>query len=511
MSKSSSLDFPLDTFQDYLQRAVELIIQQYQAMPDTPAYNAQNEAQVRAHFNEPLPEAGAEFANVLQQVSERVYGHATMNIAPKMFAYVMSGGNQVAVIADLLNSAINQNVTKWHLAPSLTEIERCVIRWAAEFIGLPSSYGGAVVTGGSGANLAGLTVARNVYFKDQGIREQGWFGQTPCVVYASTETHNSVLKSIELLGIGRNQYRQIPVLADYTIDTQALRQQIQQDREQGLKPFCVVGNAGTVNTGAIDPLNELADIAQQEQLWLHVDGCYGGLASALNELSEQYIGMERADSIALDFHKWWYQNFEIGCVLVKNWQQLYDTYYTPASYLDEGPAQAHSAVTTSTEPRFNITEHHFDLSRNGKALKAWMSLKTFGAERMRQMIRKDIQLTCYLAEQIHQCEDLELVSPPCLGIVCFRYIGATATAASNGSLDQHDKQQNQEQLEAQIDRWNRLLIPALEQDGRVFITGTTLHQRRVVRACLINHRLSEENIDYLVAVVREVAASISKN
>lgn len=488
MTNQNSLDFSLELFQDYLHRAAELIIQQYRAMPDQPAYNAQNEAQVRRSFDEALPEDGQDFPQVLDQVAQQVYGHATMNIAPKMFAYVMSGGNQVAVIADLLNSAINQNVTKWHLAPSLTEVERCVIRWAAAFIGLPTSYGGAVVTGGSGANLAGLTVARNQYFKDQQIREQGWFGQTPCVVYASSETHNSVLKSVELLGIGRNHYRQIPVLADYTIDTAALRQQIQADREQGLKPFCLVGNAGTVNTGAIDPLNQLADIAEQESLWLHVDGCYGGLASALNDWNGAYAGMERADSIALDFHKWWYQNFEIGCVLVKNWQQLYDTYYTPASYLDEGKP----AASSGEESRFNITEHHFDLSRNGKALKAWMSLKTFGAARMREMIHKDIALTRYLAEQVNACEDLELITEPSLGIVCFRFIGASGHAT-----------------EAQIEQWNRALIPALEQDGRVFITGTTLQQRRVIRACLINHRLSEENIDYLIAVIREVATQLN--
>jgi aromatic-L-amino-acid decarboxylase len=339
---------------------------------------------------------------------------ATLNIGTNMYAYVMAGRNHVSMVADLLTSAINQNVTKWHLAPALTEVERRVIQWAAELVGYPVPAGGAIVSSGSAANLTGLNVGRNVFLERYGVRSKGLFGMAPCIVYASTETHNGIDKSVDVLGIGSDNLRKIPVGADQRIDTAALREAISRDREAGLTPFCVVGNAGTVNTGAVDPLSELADICRDNALWFHIDGAYGGLASALGELKSTYAGLDRADSLALDFHKWLYQPFEIGCTLVKNWEQLRQTFQRKAAYLDTDGGNV---------GRFDINDHHFQLSRSGKALKVWVSLKAYGAERFREMIRKDIALREYLCAQMEASTDFQVVSHGNLGIATFRYLG----------------------------------------------------------------------------------------
>ena len=474
-----SLDVPLDEFQGYLNEAIELVLRRYRSLAEDPAYPAPDAAELAALFDESLPEQGMAVTALLDEVDAKVFDNATLNIGPKMFAYVMAGGNQVSVIADLLTSALNQNVAKWHLAPALTEVEKLVFRWMGKFIGLPHHRAGALVSGGSAANLTGLTIGRNVFFEQDDIRETGLFGCKPFTVYASVETHNSVDKSVQQLGIGRRQYRKIPVNSDCRIDIPALVARIEEDLAGGLRPFCLVGNAGTVNTGAIDPLDALADVAQRYGLWFHVDGCYGGLAASMPELREHYAGLARADSVALDFHKWLYQPFEIGCTLVRDWQTLRRSYFTPASYLDSGD---------EASGRININEHHFALSRNGKALKVWMSLKAYGAGAFREMIAKDIALTRYLAGQVDAAEDFALVPGGKLGIVCFRFLGREGEAAD----------------ERNIDSLNVELIPALEADGRVFITGTRLFGRPVIRACTINHRTQRRDMDYLLVVIREV-------
>lgn len=476
--RTNSLDRPLDDFQRDLKRCAELIVDRYRTMYDADAHAGIAEEVVHGWFDEPLPDDGLAMEQLLGHIADTIIAHPVMNVGTKMFAYVMSGGNQVSVMADMIVSALDQNAAKWHLAPSMTEIERRVIAWTAEFIGLDAGVGGAIVTGGSAANLTGLTVARNLFAENAGVRTQGLFGMTPLITYGSTQTHASLEKSLELLGLGSANFRKIPTTAAFTIDTAALRAQIRADRQAGVTPFCIVGNAGTVNTGAIDPLEELAAIGHEESMWFHVDGAYGGLAASLPELRPRYRGLELADSIALDYHKWLYQPYEVGCTLVKNWQALERSFHKTAEYLDYG---AH-------ETRFDISRHHFDLSRSAKSFKVWMSFKAYGAARLGEMIRKDIDITKYLAQKVDEADDFELVSFEPLAIVCFRYISGKAADPST------------------LDDINARLLEALERDGRVFITGTRLDERQVIRACIINHRMARNDIDYLLATIREVAA-----
>lgn len=475
--RETSLDAPLDEFAHQLHACVDLIIERYRTMYDADAHPGVDEQTVHGWFDEALPQSGIDVEQLLREAGQTVVAHPVMNIGTKMFAYVMSGGTQVSVMADLITSALNQNAAKWHLAPAMTEIEQRVIAWTAEFLGLPEHRGGAIVASGSAANLTGLTVARNLFAERLGVRTTGLFGLKPLIVYGSDQTHASVEKAVELLGIGSDNYRKIPTRHDFTLDPDTLRRQIEKDRNAGLMPFCIVANAGTVNTGAIDPLAELATIASESELWLHVDGAYGGLASALATHRGAYRGLEHAHSIALDYHKWLYQPFEVGCTLVRDWDALKRTYHKSAEYLDYG---VHAE-------RFDVSRHHFDLSRNTKAFKVWMSFKAYGAQRIAAMIAKDIELADYLAHCCDEAPDFETVTAGPLAITCFRYI-------ADDTLDADE-----------LDAFNAHLPDALEKDGRVFITGTRLHGRPVLRACVINHRCARADIDYLLRVIREVA------
>ncbi len=486
--QKNSLDFSPQVFSKLLQEACEITENLYSEMEKRPAYQAFNLEEVKSWFDEDLPEQGMSFSNLLKYSNEKVLQTATNNMGPHMYGYVMAGGTQVSSIAELLSVTVNQNMGKWHLGPAMNEIEQRVIQWGADFIGyrrdidgVPEQIGGTLVSGGSAANLTGLTVARNVFFEKYKIRETGLFGQKPFIVYGSNETHGCVDKSLELLGIGTNNYRKVQCNADYTIDLDALKKQIEQDKKDGLQPFCVIGNAGTVNTGALDNLEALADIAQAHGLWFHVDGAYGGLVASLDSHKHLYKGMERADSVAVDFHKWLYQPFEVGCCLVKNWDLLKKTYYKRASYL---------SMDVKDDGRLDLNDHHFQLSRNAKAFKVWMSFKAYGAQAFRDMIQKDVDLTKYLARCVDSASDFKLFNEPELSAVCFQYIGD-----GTKSVDE-------------LNQLNQKIIHALEEDGRVFIPGSQLLGQTVIRACLINHRKQKEHVDQLVDVIREIAESL---
>ncbi|PCE66685.1 pyridoxal phosphate-dependent decarboxylase family protein [Sediminicola luteus] len=476
-----SLDLSHQEFKSFLEQVNQLVLGQYAELHQQKGFHDHAPKTVASWFDEPLPEDPMDLQALLTEVQNKVFAPATGNMGPNMYAYVMAGGNQMGTVAEFLAATINQNNTKWHLAPSMTEIEKRVVQWIGKAIGYSDTAAGVMVSGGSGANLTGLNVARNVFLAEQNMAQSGLFGLNPITVYGSTETHNSVEKSLVVLGIGTDNYRKIPTSVDFKIRLDLLEQAIQKDLEAGFSPFCIIGNAGTVNTGAIDDLEALAQLAKKYRMWFHVDGAYGGVAAALESVKPHYNGLEKADSVALDFHKWLYQPYEIGCTLVKDWGQLKRTFFQKADYLD--------TALQDTSERLEINEHYFQLSRNAKAFKVWMSIKAYGFGAIKAMIQKDIDLTRYLAQQVRLADDYELVATDVLGVACFRY--------SPQDMDD-DK----------ITALNQQLIPALETDGRVFITGTKLHGVFVLRACIINHRKQQSDIDYLLEVIRELGSKM---
>ena len=277
----NDLDYTLAAFAKLLDKSKALVLDQFQDLDNKKAYHDYPQKEVESWFAESLPEEGMPDDALLQKVKTHILDKATGNLGPHMYAYVMAGGTQISIIAEQLAATINQNIGKWHLAPSISEIEKRVVQWAAEMIDYPGQVGGVLVSGGSAANLAGLTVARNIFFEKLNIRKNGLFGVKPFTVYASEEVHGCIDKSLEQLGIGTNQLRKIETQEDFTINLEVLKQQIEQDIKDGFQPFCVVGNAGTVNTGAIDDLEALHQICESYKMWFHVDGAYGGLVAML--------------------------------------------------------------------------------------------------------------------------------------------------------------------------------------------------------------------------------------
>jgi len=480
-----NLDLPITEFENWLKKATKLVIDKYSEIDTAKAFSGLTPLETEALFNDELPFEGIPFDEVLRETKEKVLDNATMNIAPNMYAYVMAGGTQASVVADLLASAINQNGAKWHLSPCLTELEKRVIKWGAEFMGYSANAAGSLTSGGSAANLMCLDIAKRAILGKE-IRKAGLFGMRPAVVYASTEVHGCIDKSMEHLGLGTDFLRKIPVDNNFRINIDILLEQINKDIESGVRPFCVVGNAGTVNTGAVDPLLELARIAKVYNMWFHVDGAYGCLAASLPENKKLFAGMEKADSIAVDFHKFLYQPFEAGCAMVKNWEVLSQTYQHQASYLK---------TDDTGDQRMDLNDYSFPLSRNFKALKIWMSFKTYGSDRLSDAIRNDIENASYLASMVSSSDQFELCSGPMLSITCFRYLGPNEMTNNSKFVDQI----------------NREIIPALEKDGRVFITGTIINGRPVIRACCINHRMEKSNIDFLLQVIQEVGLEVEQS
>ena len=476
-----SLDLAQNELRALLEKGNEKVLELFEKVQGQPGFCDFPQKEVESWFDEPLPQQGMDALELIELADEKVLKTATGNMGPHMYAYVMAGGTQVSIVAEQLAATINQNLGKWHLGPAMNEIEKRIVQWGAEMIGYPTPAGGMMVSGGSAANLAGLTVARNVFFEKLGVRKKGLFGLKPFVVYASKEVHGCVDKSLEVLGIGTDNLRKIDTNEDFSIRMDLLETQIIADREAGLLPFCLVANAGTVNTGAIDDMVAMAALAKKYELWFHVDGAYGGLAACLPSIQALYKGMELADSVAIDFHKWLYQPFEAGCVLVKDWSILKRAYYKEADYLD--------TQSEREAGRLDANKHYFQLSRNTKAFKVWMSLKAYGFPAIRDMIQKDVDLARYLADQVEAAPDFELKARSELAIACFRY---------KGQLTE----------EEDIVAINKALIPALEADGRVFITGTLLNGEFVIRACLINHRKTKATTDYLVEVIREVGQQL---
>lgn len=479
---SMNLDFQPEQLRELLHRASDIVVRLYTDIGEKRVFHGRSPSEVRALFDEPLPRKRDDIRRLLDRVESDVLGAATLNISPHFLAYVMSGGNQVGILAELLGAALNQNCAKWHLAASAAEIERQAVRWIAEFIGYPSDAGGVLVSGGSVANLTCLAVARKVKAPFDVARD-GVGGGPPLTVYVSEEGHSCLDKSLDVLGLGRNQLRKIPVKDDFTIDVEKLEERILEDKSAGHHPICVIGNGGTVNSGAVDPLDTLADICSEYDLWYHVDAAYGGPAAGTAIARDLFRGIERADSVALDPHKWLYVPFEAGCVLLKNRQHLRDTFSVIPDYLRSG---------VDKSGRLDFMEYGFQLSRSFKALKVWMTFKAYGAETLRAAIQGNIATMRHLASLIVRSDDFELLAPVPLSVVCFRY--------RTGDVQYHRDEEYLSSL-------NKELLDAVERDGRVFVTGTTIRGKTALRACCVNHRTLPRSAEYLLSVLRELGSS----
>jgi aromatic-L-amino-acid/L-tryptophan decarboxylase len=394
---------------------------------------------------------------------------------PRFFGYVLGSGEPVAAGADLLASVLNQNVTAWRSGPAAVTLEHLVVGWLAEAIGC-GGFRGSLTGGGSSANLMGLAMAREARLpaNEHGIRDEG-------TVYTSEHAHMSIAKAVALLGIGRDHLRLIPCDDDFRMRIDLLRQSIEADVRAGKRPIAIVGSAGTVATGSIDPLVELAGIAKETGAWFHVDGAYGALAAIARPL--QFSGMELADSLSLDPHKWLYQPLDCGCLLFRDASQARHTFSFTGDYaksLQENPLED-----------FAFFDESLELSRRFRALKLWLSLRYHGLSGFRQQIENDLQCAQRLASRIDAEAEMELLAPVPLSAVCFRYV-----PHSGGLNDQ------------QLDELNLQILLSVQRRGRVYVSNATVHGKFALRACIVNHRTTAADVDAVIDEVLEVGPKL---
>jgi glutamate/tyrosine decarboxylase-like PLP-dependent enzyme len=384
---------------------------------------------------------------------------------------VRGTGTPLAVLADMLASGLNAHMAGGRQAPVV--METTCLRWLAELMGMPPETSGLLTTGASMANLLGLAVGRHAK-AGYDIRRRGLQGNEPqLLVYGSTETHSWAVKAVELIGLGRDSYRRIPVTAAHQIDLEQLESQIQQDRAAGHRPTVIIANCGTVNTGAIDDLSAIAALCRKYDLWFHVDGAFGALLRLTSEYADMVRGIEQADSLAFDLHKWVYLPFEIGCVLVRDPEQHTATFATQASYLEE----AEGGIMAGGLP---FADRGIELTRGFRALKLWMSLQVHGTALYSQLIARNMGQAAYLEGLIHASPRLELLAPRPTNVVCFRYC--------RSDLD-----------DTALNALNRRLVIELQESGRYVVSGTVLDERYALRVAITNHRSQMEDFTALAA------------
>ena len=434
-----------------------------------PIFPKTSGAEVERLFSTELPESGmgAEALSAL----EDVIAHSRVQNG-RFFGYVQGPGEPVAALGDLMASILNQNMTAWRSSPSGVTIEKTVVRWLAEAVGC-KGFLGTLTGGGSAANLMGLTMAREAKIP---ANERGLRDAPPCAIYASEQVHMAVPKAVAMIGIGRENLRYIPCDASYRMIPSELERALKSDKAAGITPIAVVASAGTVNTGAIDPLRDIADITHAHGAWMHVDGAYGALAAIA--VPEKFDGLAQADSLSLDPHKCLYQPLDCGCLLYRDLPMARQTFAYTGDYarqLSDDPIEG-----------FAFFEESIELSRRCRALKLWLSLRYHGLGAFREAIRRDLDYAQRLAAAVRACPDLEFVAMGELSAVCFRHrMGPGAS----------EEERNQ---------FNMALMKHIVRRGRVYLSNAMLEGKFCLRACIVNHLTKDSDIN---AVVPEVLAA----
>lgn len=449
-------------------RVVDILVEHFDTLREKSPSRRAERATLEALLREPPPEKGSDPEAVLRKVTACVFGNMMHVDHPRFFAFVPSPGNFVGAMADALVSGFNPFVGSWFAGSGPAEIELVTVDWLRRLCGLPETAGGLFVSGGSVANLTALAVARHVRLRG---RMEG------AVVYYSDQTHSSVERALRVLGFAPGQLRKLPSDEDFRLALDELESAVAADRAEGRVPFCVVANAGTTNTGAVDPLPELARFCRREQMWLHADGAFGAAAVLCDRGRRLLRGMEEVDSLALDPHKWLFQPFEIGCVLVREARQLRDAFRIHPEYLKD----VHRA-----EEAVNFCDYGIQLTRTFRALKLWMSLKIFGLEAFREAIDRGFRLAEAAERYLRESACWEIVTPAQMAIVSFRY---------------NEPGRAPKELEA----INQNMVERLIADGYALLTSTTLRGRTVLRFCTINPRTTEEEIRETVRRLERLA------
>jgi aromatic-L-amino-acid/L-tryptophan decarboxylase len=475
----SGLALTPEEFRKLGYQAVDMAAEYLAGLPAGPVFHPMLPEQREAMLTQAMPERGLLPAEIFAYLGEQVLTHPMGNGHPHFFGWVNSPPALLSAITELIAAAMNPSCAGGDHAAIY--LEHCAVRWLMEVTGFPVERSmGLLVSGASVASIVALAAARHwaAEKSNYDIRARGLARlSAPLRLYASTEAHSCIQKATELLGLGSESIRRVPVDAEFRIDVDALRAAVLRDRENGLLPFCVVANAGTVSTGAIDPLWEIAALCGELDLWLHVDGAYGAFGILDPDAAERYRGLERADSLAIDPHKWLSVPVECGCVFVRDGELLRNTFSLVPPYIRTEPGKGFGGL-----PWFS--EYGIQQTRGFRALKLWTTLVSLGRDGLVEHVSRHRRLGRHLASLIAGEPDLELAAPVVLSIVCFRYRPRDGSGAAE-----------------QLDALNKRIMETLQSEGRVFVTNAVLNGRFVLRACILHYGTTEADLAVLVDAV----------
>lgn len=475
---SDKLAVPPGEFRDLASQAVDFVSEYYRSLASLPVFVPTTAAVLRETLDEPLPQSGVDLPDLLEIVQDVIAHYNRHSAHPRLFGYVSSPGAPITAISRMLAAAMNINVTCWRSSPSGTQIEQTVIRWMKEIVGYPTDAIGLLVSGGSMANFAGLAAARSAKAPGNIVRD-GLAGSPAMCVYVSREGHFSVTKAAGMLGLGEANVKQIDTEADGRMGLAQLKARVKEDRAEGRLPFCVVANAGTTATGAVDPIDALAEFTRQEGLWLHVDAAYGGFAALAPSARHLFDGIAEADSVALDPHKWLYGPMGCGCILYRSPKAALAAFSHDADYTRR--------IGLVEDEAFAFWDYGPELSRPFRALDLWMLLKFVGAARIAEAIEHNIACAKYLENLVKASDDFETLAPVELSTFCFRY----RPRGFSGDLD----------------ILNERLLVALQRAGSSYLSNAKINGQFALRGCVLNYRTTERDMEKLLDDVRDAGAA----
>ncbi len=477
-----------DTFRQLGHAIVDRLADRLAAVADAPVTRNESPSDIRAALglDASLPEEGAEPDTILDGLIDNLFDHSLFNAHPKFFGYITAPPAPIGVLGDFIASALNPNVGSWRLSPAATEIEGATVRWIGELIGYSKTASGLLTSGGNMANFIGFFAARAAH-APWDVRTDGLGGGKGRLrAYCSAETHTWVQKAADLSGIGTSAIRWIPTDDTQRMRVDLLEKQIEEDLVAGDVPFLVIGTAGSVSTGAVDPLPAIADLCAARGLWFHVDGAYGGFAAASSEAPDDLRALSRAESVAIDPHKWLYAPLEAGCVVVRSADALRAAfaYHPPYYHFDEDA--------------LNFVDMGLQNSRGFRALKVWLALRHAGAAGYRQMITDDIRLSRTMARAIATRADLELLSQH-LSIATFRFVPVDLRTTSG-----HDD------VATYLDELNQALLERLQVDGQAFVSNAVVSGRFALRACIVNFHTTTADVEALPEIVARAGMALDR-
>ena len=465
-------------FRAMAEHAIDVVARFYGSIQNEPIAPDTTSQQIAEQLAEPLPADGVAFHDALQIVRDVVYPMSRHNGHPRFFGYVASPGTPVAALGDLLSSALNVNLTAWRSSPAAAEIEHLVVDWFKAMLGYPDTAAGILVSGGSMANFAGLSAARTAASPD--FARTGSNHGRPLRIYASEEAHFSIHKGARLLGYGSENVQSIRTDGQFRMDPHDLEARIRADLAAGFQPACIVATAGTVNTGAFDPLAEIADVSERFGVWLHVDGAYGGFSALAAETKPLFAGIDRADSVSLDPHKWLYASVGCGCVLYRSPEIARTTFAHDAEYT--------RPVGLARDEAFAFWDYGPELSRPFRALSVWLQLKVYGAAAIADAIARNMACARYVADLIERSEDFEILAPVGLSIFCFRFHPRGFTG--------------------DLDALNEAILVRLQRGGSSYLSNARIHGKFALRGCVLNYRTTEADMIRLLEDVRAAASHL---